>query len=74
VDEDQYQSKVGLILKAGPDAFTDERWFSGADFEIGDWVMVHPSAVQSAMFGGVLCRVVQDTAIKIKIEHPDDAY
>lgn len=50
-DEDDYQAKVGLILKMGPRAFKDanNRWFvdergERQEFTVGDWVVHRPSS------------------------------
>jgi len=73
VDEDRYQSKVGLIIKHGPTAFHDDegKWFNGVEFKVGDWVVVPASAVYSMLVNGVLCRVVSDNIIKIGVPDPD---
>src|ERR1700688_2364602 len=41
VDEDEYQGKVGLVVKVGPSAFlnTDEQDFQGQSLLVGDWVV-----------------------------------
>ena len=42
IAEDRYQSKVGLIVAHGPQAFKDPNgvFFNGVDFKIGDWKWV----------------------------------
>ena len=39
-EEDKHQGKVGLIVKAGPQAFVDpeNKWFDGNPPKVGDWV------------------------------------
>src|ERR1700692_2403204 len=39
VDEDEYQGKVGLVVKVGPTAFLDtpEEDFQGQNVSVGDW-------------------------------------
>lgn len=76
VAEDRYQSKVGLIVAHGPQAFKDPNgvFFNGVDFKIGDWVLIPPSAVTTLMLNGVLCRIVLDEVIKIEVPDPDMAY
>lgn len=75
-DEDRYQSKVGLILKAGPSAFVDEdgKWFSNLDLKAGDWIVFRPSDGWNVTVNGVLCRMFDDTAIRARIPHPDNVY
>ena len=76
IAEDRYQSKVGLIVAHGPQAFKDPNgvFFNGVDFKIGDWVVIPPSAVTTLMLNGVLCRVVLDEVIKIGVPDPDMIY
>lgn len=83
-DEDKYQSKVGLILKMGPRAFTDinepQRWFIDQDMSIGDWIVFRPSdgwavtLVSKDPTTGkkqeLLCRMIDDTAIRARIDGP----
>jgi co-chaperonin GroES (HSP10) len=75
-DEDRYQSKVGLIVAKGPDAFVDENgeWFKGANVDVHDWVVFRPSDGWNVMVNGVLCRMMQDTQVRGRIAHPDVAY
>ena len=72
-DEDRYQSKVGLVLKQGPDAFVDEThtYFKGANMGVGDWVWFRPSDGFSITVNKVLCRVFKDTDIRGTVPHPD---
>jgi co-chaperonin GroES (HSP10) len=75
-DEDRYQSKVGLILKAGPSAFVDDegKWFSGLNLGVGDWIVFRPSDGWNVTVNGVLCRMFDDTAVRMRIPHPDNVY
>ena len=75
-DEDRYQSKVGLILKTGPSAFVDDsgKWFSGLDLTAGDWIVFRPSDGWNVTVNGVLCRMFDDTAVRMRIPHPDNVY
>jgi len=78
VDEDRFQSKVGLIVAMGPNAFrkSDEWPFCGDDheFKLHDWVALPASAAQSMMINGVLCRLCPDTSIKAWSSDPDLVY
>jgi co-chaperonin GroES (HSP10) len=71
--EDRFQSKVGIILKKGPLAFVDDSktWFENAKFEVGDWIVFKPSDSWSITVNDVLCRILDDTAIRCRINHPD---
>jgi co-chaperonin GroES (HSP10) len=75
-DEDRYQSKVGLILKKGPSAFVDDegKWFNGLTISEGDWLVFRPSDGWSLTINGVLCRMLDDTSTRMRIQHPDDVY
>ena len=76
LDEDRYQSKVGLVIKTGPSAFVDEggKWFSNLDLKAGDWIVFRPSDGWNVTVNGVLCRMFDDTAIRARIPHPDNVY
>ena len=71
--EDKYQGKVGLVLKMGPLAFKDpeQRWFGGVDIAEGEWVYFRPSDGWPITVNNVLCRVLDDTLIKGRIDTPD---
>lgn len=72
-DEDRYQSKVGLVLKKGPQAFQDQsgQWFSGLQIEEGDWIVFRPAESWSIAVNNVLCRMVDDVNVKGRVDHPD---
>ena len=55
-DEDRYQSKVGLVIKKGPQAFQDSsgEWFNGVKIEEGDWIVFRPSDGWSITVNNVL--------------------
>jgi len=76
--EDQYQSKVGLILKVGPKAFTpDEKWEWPADMGVGDWVYMRRSDGWNVTINGSrdnLCIMAEDVDIRGRIQHPDQVW
>jgi co-chaperonin GroES (HSP10) len=74
--EDEYQGKVGLVVKKGPLAFKDDdkTAFAGQDVEIGDWVAFRVSDGWSLKVKGVLCRMLQDVQIRLSSEEPDDIF
>lgn len=75
VDEDRYQSKIGLLVKRGPSAFEqDGNWFSGLTFNDHDWLLFRPSDGWSVTINGVLCRIFDDINIKGRVSHPDAVY
>ena len=72
-EEDRFQSKVGLLLKQGPRAFepNDEGWFDGETFNLNDWLVFRPSDGWSITGNGVLCRILIDTQVKMRVPNPD---
>lgn len=71
-DEDRYQSKVGLLIKRGPQAFeSDGNWFNGLEFKDHEWLMFRPSDGWSVTVNGVLCRIFDDINVRGRIPHPD---
>lgn len=72
-EEDQYQGKLGLIVAMGAAAFQDDsgQWFNNASLNIGDWVCFRPSDGWSVTVNGVLCRVLADTQVKMRVPSPD---
>ena len=71
--EDQYQSKIGLVLKKGPAAFEgdDSLWFKDMHIELNDWIVFRPSEGWPITVNGVLCRMLDDTSVRGKIDVPD---
>lgn len=73
VEEDRYQSKVGLVIKKGSDAFIDPegKWFRGYTIDENDWIVFRPSDGWSITVNGVLCRILDDVNVRGRIDHPD---
>lgn len=76
VDEDRYQGKVGLLVKMGPEAFRDEngQWFADEKFSLHDWLVFRPSDGWNITVNGVLCRMLSDTQVKMRVPTPDVAW
>ena len=76
LDEDRNQSKVGLVVKTGPQCFDDptQVWFKDMEVKLNDWVIFRPSDGWSITVNGVLCRLLQDINIKGRVEHPDQVW
>lgn len=74
--EDEYQGKVGLVLKMGPQAFVDSDDYSFGDLRIniGDWVVSWVSDGRQTKINGCLCRVVKDTEIRMRVDTPDRVF
>jgi len=72
-DEDRIQGKAGLIIKMGNAAFVDDggNWFKDAKIGLHDWVIFRPSDGWPVSVNGVSCRLIDDTAIRGKIDAPD---
>lgn len=75
-DEDQYQGKVGLVLKTGPLAFIgrDADEFAGQKVERGEWIAFRVSDGWSLQINGQLCRMIHDVDCKLRIPTPDYVY
>ena len=75
-DEDRHQSKVGLVIKMGPDAFqdTDGKWFRDLTINVHDWLVFRPSDGWGITVNGVLCRHLEDAHIVARIPSPDMIY
>jgi hypothetical protein len=73
--EDEYQGKVGLVIAKGPLAFVDDEHvqFHGQNVEVGDWVVFRPSDGWQLTWtrNQVLCRVLTESSIRMKIPSPD---
>jgi hypothetical protein len=65
LDEDLFQSKAGLCVKAGDGAV-----FCGKALHVGDWLVVRPSDCWALEVNFVHCRHVFDDQIKARIPHP----
>ena len=72
-DEDRIQGKAGLVVKMGSSAFFDASgsWFKNVRVEPHDWVIFRPSDGWPINVNGVACRLIDDVAIRAKIDTPD---
>lgn len=71
--EDEYQSKVGRIVRMGSGAFNDPdgRWFDGVTFNIGDWIVFRPSDGWAMTVGDKLCRMLSDVDVRARVDVPE---
>jgi len=77
-EEDKYQGKAWLVLKAGPLCFqdSDQGSFGGFKAEVGEWVMARNSdGYRFDLCGdnsgeGYECLIIQDRYIKMVIPTP----
>ena len=75
-NEDSFQGKAAGVISKGPLAFvSDENYdFKGQDVKRGDWVAIWVSDGRKIVINGVLCRMVEDRHIRLKIPAPDLVY
>lgn len=71
--EDVWQGKVGLVLKWGPDAFRnpEDGQLFAQRAEIGDWCVFKVGDGWSLHINDYPCRLVRDSAIKLKVKDPN---
>lgn len=74
--EEEYQGKAALVVKCGPTALQDSGdWnFSATPIGVGDWVVIRASDGWNIKVRGVLCRLVPDTLIRMRVPSPDAVY
>lgn len=80
--EDEYQGKVGLVLKIGPLAFEndDRHDWCGQRADPGDWVMYGYSDGYDfdyrmpGTFDRVPCKIIDESHIQAVLPRPDFAY
>lgn len=73
IGEDDYQGKVGLVLKLGPLAFHEDdthRWGDSVP-KVGDWIMYRVGDTFSCKIGKRTCRFVEDVDVKAIVQSPD---
>ncbi len=74
--EDEYQGKVGLILKMGPLAFTedDSHQWGGVVPKVGDWVVMNIGDTRRLTMGDNPCRFIEDVSVQAITTDPDAVY
>ena len=72
VEEDAYQSKVGLILMIGSAAFHVDRYNPEDIIQVGDYVLYRASDGFPASRNGVPCRILRDEQIMMKVSNPEE--
>lgn len=70
IKEDEFQGKVGLIVKTGPQAteYEDE---TPATCQVGDWVVYDIKAGWAITMNGVPCRLVPYSRLRMKVSGPN---
>ena len=81
--EDAFQGKVGLIVKMGPTAYMDEDGEKFRDIKENDWVVFRASdgwpvtlnaANSTSSRDAVICRIITDINIRMRVSSPDAIY
>lgn len=73
-DEDLYQGKTGLVLKAAPGAFVDggpDTKFNGFSVKPGDWIFYRVADGFSLTINGHHCRILEDVHVRGRLPNPD---
>jgi hypothetical protein len=72
VKEDEYQGKVGLVLKRGPYAYGDweDEAIRGENAQPGSWVVYHIKDAWPVQIHGVACRLVPYDKIRMVVDRP----
>lgn len=76
IEEDEYQGKVGLVVKKGPSAFVDseEDDFQGQSVDVGDWVVFRVGDGWQLTIRDTACRILTDRTIRMRIKNPGDIF
>jgi len=75
VQEDEYQGKVGLVVKVGPSAFvSEEEDFMGQMVNVGDWVVYRVGDGWALNIRDTACRILTDRTIRMRIKKPEDIF
>lgn len=71
--EDEWQGKVGLVMKLGPKAYQDDEdtTFDGEKIEAGEWAVYKIGDTWSLNINGYPCRMIRDSSIKMTVEDPN---
>jgi len=84
-EEDRFQGKVGLVLKCGPIAFSDDgaAKFGGVKVQYGDWVVYRPTdgfelyirdRRKTGTAEGLSCRLIEDVFVRGRVSDPSLIY
>ena len=71
--EDNYQGKVGLVMKLGRLAFQEDsshQW-GGRVPKVGDWVGFRVGDTHPFLLGKRTCRFVEDVNVQMILQRPD---
>lgn len=71
--EDEYQGRVGLVLRVGPDAYSDDAKFpQGPWCKVGDWIVWPPlqSTTTRLKYGKSVLALIADDRVLMVGAHP----
>ncbi len=73
IQEDEYQSKVGLVVKMGPTAFEDDAQttYDGQRVDVGDWIVYAVKDGAQLIINEVHCRLLGPQHIRMRLKNPD---
>lgn len=76
LEEDEYQGKVGLVVKKGPSAFLDSEDddFQGQNVSEGDWVVFRVGDGWQLTIRDTACRILTDRTIRMRVKNPGDIF
>lgn len=76
IEEDRYQSKVGLVLKLGEEAFKyqGQYAYAGTVPKTGNYVVYHTSDSREIGVHSFSCRVIDSSLIRMIVVDPDVVY
>jgi co-chaperonin GroES (HSP10) len=76
VVEDEYQGKVGLVVKKGPSAFvdSDDEDFQGQNVAVGDWVVFRTGDGWQLNIRDTACRILTDRTVRMRVKNPGDIF
>lgn len=73
VQEDEWQSKVGLVLKKGPLAWSEweEESDRGSNARLGSWVVFNIKDGWPVQVNGTPCRFIPYERLRMRVSSPD---
>ncbi len=71
--EDEWQGKVGLVMKLGPKAYIsdEDTDFGGEKVDVGEWAVYRIGDTWSLNINGYPCRMIKDSSIKMTVKDPN---
>ena len=76
IQEDEYQGKVGLVIKMGALAFTEDEGHQWGNVvpKVGDWVLMNIGDTKRLSVGKNTCRFIEDVNVQAILTDPDAVY